>query len=727
MSNLPVSGTDAGYVDPARCTSCHRQIADDYARTGMGRSFRSLRSEVALPEFNGVTFRHDASEQYFTATRKDAGYYLQRRQAGLGGSAANVLESEVHYVVGSGNHARSYLHRSPAGTLVELPATWYSEGGGSWGMSPGYDRPDHLGFSREVTYRCLYCHNGYPAIEPGADFWDGGSIFPERLPEGIDCQRCHGPGRDHIAAVQRGSPVEAVRRSIVNPSRQSPERQMEICMQCHLETTSGRLPPALMRSGRNVFSYRAGEPLANYILHYDHAAGSGHGDKFELVSSVYRLRQSGCFRESAGALTCTTCHNPHKALRGEDAVRHYTQTCFGCHSDAEARMPRDDRHSAAADCVGCHMPKRRPSDAVHTVITDHLIAARPRFTEPTKEEHDGNSALYFGEVTLYYPASLPKDAENDLDLAIAQVKQQSNLPDGLRRLETAIGRHHPDRSEPYFEMAEAYWRAGQAQKAIPFYEQASKRQPARWYYFSSLGIALESAGQPKRSLEAMEQALKMAPRETTVLYALGEIYAGLGRLREAESTFRRARDINPEMAEGPNNLGTTLLRLGDLDGAEIALREAVRLRPENAATHTNLAGVLSRRGKLAEAKHHYEWALRIGPSLDQPRAARAATLATTGDVGKAQEQYDRMLRTLRADAHTNLGTVLIALGDTGQALYHYRVAVDAAPQSATANLNLGLTLAGQGKLAEATPYLRIAAQSPDPQIRRAAVKLLDRR
>ena len=99
----------AGYVDPGLCAGCHRKISEDYARTGMGRSFRSAQA-VALPEFNGAEFYHGASEQYFTPYRKDGRYYLRRRQTGFDGSAANVLESEVHYVFGSGNHARSYLH-----------------------------------------------------------------------------------------------------------------------------------------------------------------------------------------------------------------------------------------------------------------------------------------------------------------------------------------------------------------------------------------------------------------------------------------------------------------------------------------------------------------------------------------------------------------------------------------------------------------------------------------
>jgi hypothetical protein len=262
----------------------------------MGRSFRIVRPDSNLPEFSGSVFLHKASSQRFTASRRDGKFYLRRDQAGFDGAWTNILERQVHYVFGSGNHARSYLHRNAAGRLVQLPLTWYPDRGGYWEMSPGYDRPDHPGFTREITYRCMFCHNGYPEIEAGAADWDGAAAFPADPPEGIDCQRCHGPGAKHVAAAGRGSIVKA----IVNPGRLDPERQMEVCIQCHLETTSTQLPAVLMRYGRGVFSYRPGEPLESYALYFDHAPGGGREEKFEIVGSFYRLKKSACFSGQPG-------------------------------------------------------------------------------------------------------------------------------------------------------------------------------------------------------------------------------------------------------------------------------------------------------------------------------------------------------------------------------------------------------------------------------------------
>ena len=125
---------------------------------------------------------------------------------------------------------------------------------------------------------------------------DSDPVFTGSLPEGIDCQRCHGPGQKHIQVAKTpNARREDIRASIVNPSRLTPERQMEVCMQCHLETTSFPLPNSIVRYEREPFSYRPGEPLANYILHFDQAPGNGYDDKFEIASSAYRLRKSACF------------------------------------------------------------------------------------------------------------------------------------------------------------------------------------------------------------------------------------------------------------------------------------------------------------------------------------------------------------------------------------------------------------------------------------------------
>ncbi len=704
--------TSAGLCLAQTCATCHREIAESYARTGMGRSFRAVHATTPIPEIQGGTVHHRASDQFFSLS----GNRMKRYQTGFDGATVNLLEASLDYAIGSGNHAVSYLHRTAAGELVELPLTWYPEKGGYWAMSPAYDRPDHAGFGRKVSYRCMFCHNAYPAVEREPDALESGTRFPARMPEGIDCERCHGPGRAHIAAIRRGQSPEAVRSSIVNPARLGSARQMEICLQCHLETTSLDLPGELMRYGRGVFSYRPGEPLADYALYFDHAPGTGHDDKFEIAGAPYRLRKSPCFLASNGALTCTTCHNPHDVPRGAAAVAHYAQVCRGCHQAIHAKQ-----HPDSEDCASCHMPKRRPEDAVHLTMTDHYIRRRPEPSAalPLVERHDGNTPAYRGEVVAYYTPADP------LYLAVAQVRHKANRDAGLRQLEAAIATGAPQRGEFYFQLGEAYRDAGQLDKAVAAYREACSRTPA-WHHFYGLGTALSAAGQLDGSVEALNRARQSAPQEVVVLHALSATYARQGKSREALATLLAALAIDPDSADTYNNMGVISLEMGKTAEAESYLREAIQRRPEIAAPRLNLGDLLAQRGSLGEAKYHFEAALRVDSSLAAAHSGYAAVLASMGNLASARAQYQEALRLdpQLTEARNNLGSVLLRSGDVAAAIREYRQALSGSPGSATANYNLGLALTRMGNVEGARPYLRKAAESSDPAVRKAAQELL---
>ena len=463
-SHLVTQASHSDYVDGAVCASCHQDVAETYRKTGMGRSFFIPTAANVVEDYaHANTVFHQPSGLRYTMVERNGEFFERRSQAGFDGKETNVMEERIDYVIGSGNHSRSYLHRAPDGQLIELPVSWYSENHGYWAMSPGYDWKGQMDFRRAITAKCMFCHNGYPEGDAGLER----SIFPEKLPQGIDCQRCHGPGRAHVEAAMSGQAApDLVRSTIVNPGRLGRERQLEVCMQCHLETS--RHEPNEQRAfDRPIFSYRPGQPMEDFKLYFEAAGLENHAsnktdDSFEIAHAAYRLRKSACFRNSQ--MTCLTCHDPHDIPRGQEAVVHYTEVCLSCH--------RGVTHTVAlpptSTCLSCHMPKRRTEDAVHVVMTDHFI----RRTQPQRDllAPIAETATPEGSVTkvaLYYPAKAPLTPAAEISMAEAQVKDN-----GISRLQALLERYQPNSPEPYLVLADAYDREGNNAEVARWARQA---------------------------------------------------------------------------------------------------------------------------------------------------------------------------------------------------------------------------------------------------------------
>lgn len=724
--NVTTTSVNApGYLGSKACAGCHLGIWETYQRTGMARSFYRPSAANQI-EDDGQIYFHRPSATYYAMVRHDGKYFQRQYQIDYDGKQTNVSEAEIDFIAGSGNHSRTYLHRTARNTLIELPLAWYAEKGGYWAMNPGYDRPDHQSRRRLIGYDCMFCHNAYPEIPAGA----GRRSEPvySSVQEGIDCQRCHGPGEKHVALARRpNAPLADIRGSIVNPARLPPDRQMEVCLECHLETSSFPLPNSIVRYERAPFSYRPGEPLADFMLHFDQAPGHDQDERFEIAGAAYRLDRSACFRKSNGALQCTTCHNPHDVPRGEAAARHYTAVCRRCHSAAFDRLIVSGQHTTETDCTGCHMPKRRTDDVVHVVMTDHYIQRR----KPARDliasiaERPGDANPYHGEVVLYYPKTLPRP-EDELYLAVAQVAQQSNLSEGIERLTAAIGKYRPSSAEFYLQLADAWRASGQPGRALPVYEEALRRDPKSMAALEDMALSLMSLRQQARAVEILKRALESSPGDAATWDLLGSAYAEQGKVSDAMAAFQKAIDLDDPLPEAYNGLGGVLFQTRDLARSEAALHKAIALDPNYAQAHNNLANLLSTTGRLEEARYHFEAALRVSPNNSETHYDYAVALAHAGRREEAEQQLEAGLQIdpNAADLHEFLGTLLAARGQLTRAIEQYRAALRIRPEFDRASLHLGESLVDADDATGARPYLEKAAASADATIREEALRFL---
>ncbi len=297
--------------------------------------------------------------------RKD-GFY----QTAVLGERPNVLSISKRFdlVIGSARKGQTYLYWGKNDRLFELPVSYWIDQG-EWANSPGFNDED-INFDRPVTPRCLECHASY--FESLGERGVINQYNRSNYILGISCEKCHGPGREHVAR-QLSQSAKSSGQAIINPAKLSRDRQLEACALCHGGVGVGKSPP---------FSYVPGKPLGDYLTLGAPDPGAAidvHGNQVAL------LERSRCFQSSA--MTCSTCHNVHLPQRNAAA---FSRNCLTCHKVEGCGMFEKLGHKIAGNCVDCHMPKLTSNAIVSTSagrnlqpqVRTHWIKVYPGISKP---------------------------------------------------------------------------------------------------------------------------------------------------------------------------------------------------------------------------------------------------------------------------------------------------------------------------------------------------------
>ena len=325
----------SGYVGSKTCGGCHANISK---KQELSNHALSLRTPGDIGELYGsLPFQfQDRSSQAILTLRKNAGNQLE-----LEASKGVQRESlTLRWAFGSGVRGITPVGVRSDATFVESRLSWYPSEH-AYSLTPGATRYDpkttieSLGraLSLDDVQQCFSCHT--------TDYTPGPSgPVPNEM--GIHCERCHGPGLEHVRLMAGPSPLaNGQDRKILNPARLRAFAQVEMCGACH-----GKPPRET-----DLSALQLSEPTPQMARYPSR-----------------RLVLSRCFSESADGLKCTSCHNPHINVSEWRAQR--DQPCIACHSErlrAKARICPLQQ----SDCVSCHMPKERAM--LHFEFTDHWI------------------------------------------------------------------------------------------------------------------------------------------------------------------------------------------------------------------------------------------------------------------------------------------------------------------------------------------------------------------
>lgn len=597
-------GAAPGYVDDQLCSTCHGEIFDSYQEVGMARSFFRPSAERRIEDFSNNHFFHEASQNHYEMIEANGTIQIHRYQVSPSGQKVNVFQQKVDWILGSGNHSRTYLYQNEIGELYQLPIAWYTQPQG-WGMAPGYDQPEHNGMARRVQRECMFCHNAFPDVPTGSDGYGEPHTFPADLPEGTGCQRCHGPGQRHVqVALDDTLGLDDPASTIVNPGRLEPELRNDVCYQCHMQPSVAL--PGIRLFDQGDYSFRPGDSLAAHFAQMDVVEENREGEnRFEINHHPYRLEQSQCFQKSNGALSCLSCHDPHRKVAPQNRVAHYRAACLQCHTEDSCGIDTmaeiqgaAPSHEQLQDCSSCHMPKHRTADVVHVVMTDHRIGLWPDLDSLLAAREERDPVIV--DVLPLRPDQGPQGELGDIYRAAA-VLRAGGGEQAVGYLETLLAKVEPPELEPWLRLARAQLQMRPPVASIQTLERILHRSPGHPLATEWLALARARAGNPGAAETLLRVVLDARPRRPEAHFNLGGLLLAEGRTKEAVHHLRRATELRPNFVAAWFHLGNSHRRQGETVLAIVAYQKTLAIDPRHEKAYVGMAEALASTGNRASA------------------------------------------------------------------------------------------------------------------------------
>ena len=338
--------SSANYVGSVACQKCHAEIYDRWKKTPMANVVRDPKEHpdaiIPDPATNNV-FKFSKAQVAFV-------YGSQWKQRYFTKVGDDYFPLPVQWEVA--NHKWSKY-------MVQAGGDWWAA------LYP----PDNM--HRPTGPLCDGCHSvNYDTHTKQVAEWN------------VGCERCHGPGSDHVAHPTRGN--------ILNPAHMDYVAASDTCIQCH----SQGQPLANPIEGKYYdwpAGYHAGNRLQDFWKLEEHTLGEPANFYYFPDGTAHKNRMQGNdFVQSVmyrRGVTCFDCHDVHGTGNYAQLRKPAEQLCLDCHGPSSPNGPRTatiEEHthhkdgSAGSQCIACHMPAIETEGVPNTFVHAHTF----RFITP---------------------------------------------------------------------------------------------------------------------------------------------------------------------------------------------------------------------------------------------------------------------------------------------------------------------------------------------------------
>ena len=233
----------------------------------------------------------------------------------------------------------------------------------------------------------------------------------------VGCERCHGPGSEHVA--------HPTNDNILNPGHMDSVADSDTCIQCH----SQGQPPSKPLEGKYYdwpVGYNVGLKLADYWKLEDCTLGQTNFYYFPDCTAHKNRMQGNDFAQSVmyrRGITCSSCHDVHGTGNYAQLRKPADKICLDCHGPGSANGPRTStiaahthhkEDSAGSQCVACHMPAIESEGVPNTFVHAHTFRfISPEMTDkykipnPCTSCHKEKTTEWASEAMRHWPEESP--------------------------------------------------------------------------------------------------------------------------------------------------------------------------------------------------------------------------------------------------------------------------------------------------------------------------------
>lgn len=381
----------ATYVGAENCARCHAKEYADWQQTWHAKMEQWPTPETMLGNFNDKIIKYADIEVQDKAGKKstisfdikaykdDSGYYytILDRDDPANNQTYKIAKTlggkwDQGYEVKLGESYFPAPLRYSVKQNAWLVKAFNLE---NWMLADGTPdgrprRPDELPMERVAEAKCAGCHTtGFEfKKEPKSGLWEAHG--DGRL--GIGCEKCHGPGSEHVKAADK---AKAENRSLTPADIKivhglkdlDHNQQTQLCAQCHGRATNRKekdlsFPQGFLPGDTDVMEHLV-------FWNYQSTANAGQARYFYANDWAKRNRQQwqdfvrSTHFTKAGQ-SCLTCHAFHGKTEDMQLRNKPANQCSGCHTqESRAGRPQTEMfagspmETAGVQCIDCHMAR----------------------------------------------------------------------------------------------------------------------------------------------------------------------------------------------------------------------------------------------------------------------------------------------------------------------------------------------------------------------------------